>query len=446
MISCMRVQPELQKAGRCAASIIMFAMITAGAAFAGEEITGLPEVSIGTSLPAGLADPGGIRRDFAGRGVLFGANYIGEYFGVASGGLNQDGHYDGRLELWIDVDLGTMAGWKGLTFHANGYQIHGSSITAESVGSLMPVSFIEATPATRLFEVYLEQTLLDGKVTVRAGQLAADSEFIISDGATALINGTWGWPSITAVDLPNGGPAYPLPAPGMRIAITPSDTYGFMAAVYNGDVVDECLPDEDPQRCNPHGLDFPFGDGALFMAEAFYRYATGDLPGRLKIGGWYRTGEFEDLEDPFIFETGDHGIYAVWDQAIVKLDGDGRNIAVFARIIGAPGDQNEVDFYAEGGLTVTGPLSARPQDLFGIGYAYTGVSQVAANADRIAGLSVIRNYEALIEASYTAVIVPGFSIQPDFQYFWNPGAGVPDESGEKVENALVLGVRSTVNY
>ncbi len=184
-------------------------------------------------------------------------------FGVASGGLNRETHYDGRLELWLDADLDTIVGWKGLTFHANAYQIHGSSITAESLGSLMPVSFIEATPATRLFELYLEQSLADGKVTIRAGQLAADSEFIISDGAGAFLNGTWGWPSITAADLPNGGPAYPLPAPGIRVAITPTKTTASWRAIFNGDVVDDCPPGADPQRCNPHGLDFPFGDGAL---------------------------------------------------------------------------------------------------------------------------------------------------------------------------------------
>jgi porin len=409
--------------------------------------TGIPDPSIATSLPAGLADPGGIRKELATRGITTGANYIGEYFGVASGGLNRDGHYDGRLELWMDANLETMSGWKGLTFHANAYQIHGSSITAESVGSLMPVSFIEATPTTRLFELYLEQSLADGKLTIRAGQIAADSEFIVSEGAGAFINGTWGWPSITAADLPNGGPAYPLPAPGIRVAITPDDNYGIMAAVFNGDVVDDCPPGEDLQRCNPHGLDFPFGDGAFIMAEGFYKYNAAALPGRFKIGGWIHTGDFENIATPSIVESGDCGIYAVWDQTIAKLDGEGRNVAVFARVIGAPDDRNEVDFYAEGGVTVTGPFASRPGDLFGIGFAYTGISNAAQIADRNAGLSIVRNYEALLEVSYTAIIVPGFSVQPDLQYLWNPGGNVPDVSGtHPVENALVIGIRSIINY
>ena len=48
------------------------------------------------------------------------------------------------------------------------------------------------------------------KLAVKVGQLAADTEFILSEGGGFFLNGTWGWPSITAADLPSGGPAYPL--------------------------------------------------------------------------------------------------------------------------------------------------------------------------------------------------------------------------------------------
>jgi porin len=420
---------------------------TAFAARADDAPSGIPETSIATSLPPALADPGGIRKDLASRGITIGANYIGEVFSVAAGGLNRDTHYDGRLELWLDADLGQLAGWKGLSFHANAFQLHGPSVTVESVGSLMPVSSIEATPATRLFEVWLEQNFLDGAVTIRVGQLATDTEFMISDGAGAFINATWGWPSIAAADLPSGGPAYPMSAPAARIAITPHETYGVMAAVFNGDVVDDCPPGDDPQRCNPYGLDFPFGDDALYMAEGFYKYDARDLPGRIKFGGWLHTGDFEKIADPSIVESGNFGLYALWDQQIIKLDSDGRNIAVFARIMGAPSDRNIVDVYAEGGVTVTGPFATRPKDLLGIGFAYTGTSHSAQIAAREAGQSIVRDYEALLEVSYTAHLVSGFSIQPDIQYFWNPGGRVPDASGTRpVENALVLGLRSTINY
>jgi porin len=44
--------------------------------------------------------------------------------------------------------------------------------------------------------------------------------------------------------------------------------------------------------------------------------------------------------------------------------------------------------------------------------------------------------------------VPGFSIQPDFQYFWNPGGHVedPNEPGKAVKDAAVVGIRTLINY
>ena len=73
----------------------------------------------------------------------------------------------------------------------------------------MPVSNLEATPATRLDEMYLEQHLFNDQLAIKIGQLAADTEFILSESYPYFLNGTWGWPSIAAADMPSGGPAYP---------------------------------------------------------------------------------------------------------------------------------------------------------------------------------------------------------------------------------------------
>ena len=50
--------------------------------------------------------------------------------------------------------------------------------------------------------------------------------------------------------------------------------------------------------------------------------------------------------------------------------------------------------------------------------------------------------------SYTAEVMQGLTLQPNFQYFWNPGghAASPDNPYVAVPNAAVLGLRSTVNY
>jgi porin len=411
------------------------------------EDSGIPDPSIATSLPSSLADPGGLRSAWARHGVTFGVNYIGEVFGNTSGGLDRGTFYDGRLEVAVSADLEKMLGLRGLSFFANGYQIHGESITGESLGSLMPVSFIEATPSTRLFELWLEQRLLDDKLSIRFGQIAADSEFILSDGGGAFINGTWGWPSITAANMPNGGPAYPLATPGVRIAFTPNDQLTLMAAVFNGDPAGTCASD-DPQVCNDDGLSFRVHDPVLLMFEGGYRYSLGRLPGTVKLGGWHQEGEVEHLLNPAIVSDSNHGLYAILDQMIYEFS-EGKGISFFGRVIGAPENRSFVDMYWEAGFTANGLFASRPNDVLGIGFAYTGISDDAAAA--LPPAQAVRfDYEALLEVSYTAEIVPGFTIQPDFQYFWNPGGNVPlddaDPTSPAVKDAAVFGVRSTINY
>ncbi len=426
----------------------MTALIAADAVRAQD--SGLPDPSIGSSLPRELADPGGVRSAFAGRGITFGINYIGEVLANASGGFKQGTYYDGRLEVAVSADLEKMLGWKGLSFFANGYQMHGQSITGEALGSLMPVSFIEATPATRLFEMWFEQKLLDDKLSIRFGQLAADSEFILSDGGGAFINGTWGWPSIIAADLPSGGPAYPLATPGVRIAFTPNDQLSLMAAVFNGDPAGTCASD-DPQVCNDDGLSFRVSDPVLLMFEGGYRYSLAGLPGTVKLGGWHQEGDFPRLLDDAVISDSNYGLYAILDQMIYKSS-EGKGISFFGRVIGAPEDRSFIDMYWEAGLTFTGLIASRPDDVLGIGYAHTGLSN-DASARQIKvdpTQQVILDYEGLLEVSYMAQIVPGFTIQPDFQYLWNPGGNVAlddsDPSSPPVKDAAVFGLRSTINY
>ncbi len=427
------------------------AMAAAGAAApASAQDSGLPEPSIGTSLPPELADPGGVRSALAKQGITFGINYIGEVLGNASGGVKRATYYDGRLEVAVSTDLEKMLGWKGLSFFANGYQIHGQSISGESLGAVMPVSFIEATPASRLFEMWFEQRLLDDKLSIRFGQIAADSEFILSDGGGAFINGTWGWPSITAANLPNGGPAYPLATPGVRVAFMPNDQLTLMAAVFNGDPAGTCASD-DPQVCNDAGLSFRISDPVLMMYEGSYRYSVGGLPGTVKLGGWHQEGDFPHLLDDAVITDGNYGLYAILDQMIYKL-GEGKGISFFGRVIGAPEDRSFVDMYWEAGLTFSGLIASRPDDVLGIGYAHTGISN-DASARQIKDnptQEVILDYEGLLEVSYTAQVVPGFTIQPDVQYFWNPGGHVPlddsNPSSPPVKDAAVFGIRSTINY
>jgi len=170
---------------------------------------GIPSPSIATSLPSEIGGFFGLRKALAERGFQFGLNYIGEGLANFSGGATRTGAiYEGRLEMVLDGDLEKAIGIPGLTMHVSAFQIHGRGLSTYNIGNLMPISNIEATHATRLFEAWLQQEFLGGKASLRIGQLAADQEFITTSWGGLFINGTFGWPTITAANLPSGGPAY----------------------------------------------------------------------------------------------------------------------------------------------------------------------------------------------------------------------------------------------
>jgi porin len=50
-------------------------------------------------------------------------------------------------------------------------------------------------------------------------------------------------------------------------------------------------------------------------------------------------------------------------------------------------------------------------------------------------LGPIRDFEANLELTYAAQVIPGWTVQPDFQYIWHP-------NGDARRNAMVVGGRS----
>jgi len=429
-----------------------------------------PAPSISTSLPN--PDPGGVRVSLEKLGVSYSLTYIGEDLGNVSGGVRRGSVYQGRLDLQLDADLEKLAGVPGLAFHANAYQIHGRGLSGCCLGNLLTVSGIEALPATRLYELWLEQKLLGGKVALRAGQLAADTEFLVTQYGSLFVNATFGWPAVTAANLPSGGPSYPLATPGVRLKLAPTDTVSVLLAAFNGDPAGP--GSDDPQRKNRSGTNFRIRDPALLIGEVSYSYHQGKdaagLPGMVKLGGYRHFGRFNDqrsgidglsLADPDSAGIarrlrGANGIYGVLDQLIYRVPGTtDQGLGLFVRGAASPADRDLISFYADGGITYKGLLPGREDDTVGVSVSYARVSGATRGLDRDAARfggktgSPIRSNEMLVEATYQAQVVPGFTVQPDFQYIIRPGGNVPnprDPNGAAIKNAALVGLRATIRY
>jgi len=416
-----------------------------------------------------LADPGGLRSALEDKGISFTVTYIGEAFRNMRGGLKRGTVYEGRLDLQLDVNLETLAGLNGLTFHAQLWQIHGRGPSRRLLGNLMS-SNIEALPATRLGELWLEQAMFDDFMGLRVGKVAVDEEFLVSENAALFINSTFGWPTITSVNLPAGGAIYPWAAPGVRVKLEPRRGVNILGAVLNGDPTGG-RPGE-PLRHNRHGTRSPAHNSPFVIVEASYAYNWDEdaakLPGTVKVGGWYHFGRFDDqrydtgglsLADPAGTgiarrRRGNFGLYAIADQMLWRLpETADQGLAAFARLSVSPGDRNPVNFYADGGFTFKGAIPGRAEDMLGLGFAYARVSKRARALDRDArdfgAATPIHSSEVLLEITYQVQIVRGWTVQPDFQYIWRPGgkaAHPGDPGGRRIRNAAVIGLRTTMQY
>lgn len=408
---------------------------------------------------------------FQSYGVKFAATYIGESLASVSGGLRRGAIYEGRLNLAVDIDLGRLAGWEQWAFHANVFQIHGQGLSRNYLQNYLVVSGIEALPATRLYEAYVEKQWGAKTVSLKFGQLAADSEFFNTKYTDVLTNASMGWPAITSLDLLSGGPSPPLSAMGARVLVNFNESWSALAGIFDGNQAG-CGTD-DPQQRDRYGLNFRVTDPPLLLGQLQYAWHNkkGDpgLAGSIKLGGWQNFGRYDDLRyasngvsfasplaatQPAMLR-GDSGIWAIAEQQVLKVKGsDDRGIGVFARVAESPSRASLIDFYADAGVEFIGLADARPDDKFGIaaGYAHVGRAAQALDADFAAATPSWprRSFESLITAVYQYQIRHGWTAQPNLQYIIRPGGGATDplgpQPGRALRNATVLGLRTTLKF
>jgi porin len=95
------------------------------------------------------------------------------------------------------------------------------------------------------------------------------------------------------------------------------------------------------------------------------------------------------------------------------------------------------------------PFPERPDDVLGIAVTYLGISPAARSFSRDLvsfgrATSSFANNETVLEATYTAPVTNSLTLQPDIQFVFNPGAGIPSNFGHApLSNAVIIGMRAT---
>jgi porin len=421
--------------------------------------------------PALTGNWGGLRSYLEGIGIIFTLPYVNDFLANVRGGIGTGAIGLGNFQPQLDVDLKKLVGWEGGRLHIQGLVTHGPTFSPTYLGNIMAASSLEAGPVARLYSLWYEQDAFNERLSVRVGLMAADSQFFLSKTATNFINNGIAWPSILAANLPAGGPAYPLLAPGVRVFTHITDNLHFQAAVFSGDPRGGNGSNQNEPL--PTGTVISFRGGAFAIAEASYlvnqtKDAKG-LPGSYRIGAWYHTSShFADqrfdniglsLADPSstgipLEHTGNSGIYGVIDQMLYRVPGtEDQGLSGFVRAGGGvPNDRNLINFYADGGLMYKGLISRRPDDKIGVAAAYARVGDNARGLDSDTGFFggffyPVRTGETIIEMMYIAQLAPWWTLQPDVQYIIRPGGGVLNNSdGSFRPNAWVIAIRSALRF
>jgi porin len=399
----------------------------------------------------------GLRPKLVDRGIHIYAGYTGEILANISGGLRRGAIYEGLLEMSVDFDTRKLGLWEDGLLHVSSIYPHGSGLSENYVGDLMTLSNIDAYDSIRLYELWFQQNFADQKFSIRFGQLLADEEFTFLSSDENFIHSSFGWPAFISGNAVNTGPAFYVGAVGMRARFQPNENWYFQTGVFDGDTFDS--PTGNP-KVNATGTHVHLsGDqGFFWITEAAYNWdPNGSLPGVYKAGFWLHSGDFvsnfhDRNGDPFIVtglepvhHSRNFGGYLAAEQTVARKD-EHQALSLFARVGASPPDRSLFELVVDGGLTLSAPLPGRFDDEFGVGVAYARLSRDIAKTERLdtaingSQYNGFSEHETALEIFYNAQVTKWWTIQPDFQWIFNPGGNTG------ASDAIVVGVRSSIVF
>lgn len=386
--------------------------------------------------------------DTSARSALWNFAYTVDGIDNVAGGARRGTVVTGVAAGEVTLRLGPLVGWHGMSLFASVFAMHGGA-PSDIVGDVQGVSSLQAPPALRLMEIWVQQNLLADRLSILVGRYDINSEFYRLQSGDLFLNSSLGIGPEFALSGVAGPSTYPNTAVGGRIEVKPSPNVVWRAAVLDG------VPVNRPDIAGGGVHLFAPGDGALIATElaALARPDSAAKPrrrrfligrgrtrmysGKLAVGGWYYAARLPDLVDTMAtgapeLHRGSGGAYLIADATLWSMrKGASRALTAFAQLGVGDDRVNPVGGYTGAGLLLTGPFTNRAQDEIGIAIARAHLGSHLARSREPLGSTAA---ESTLEMTYLAQFSP-FALQPDLQYVIHPSAR------PEIRSALVLGVR-----
>lgn len=322
-----------------------------------------------------------------------------------------------HLEIKLDLDFEKIMHSKGTTAFLHVISNRGDKPGVHSNRLPHGVDSIE-TPAygntTKLFQAWVQQAFLDGRVSVLAGLYDLNAEFYATESAAMFVHPTFGMSAELAGTGKNGPSVFPTSSFGIRVKAEPAPGYYLQAVTLDG------VPG-DPSEPKGTYIKFNEGDGALNVIEAGIPLDSAEHAhnNKLAFGVWQYSTRFDDILDVDAggnpVQRTSRGAYAMLEK-ILKYQADSATelISGFFRIGKTEGDTTQFDLALSTGLVFKGVFPGRAQDELGIAYAQERNSEKY----RIASGNTVQ-YEKAYELGYRYRATAGLVIQPFVQYLQN---------------------------
>ena len=352
----------------------------------------------------------------------FEATYLGDVVTNLSGGIKKGTRYLGLANFKMSLDTRALGLWKGGQFFVNAANAHGGDPSADLIGDYHIISNIETNELTYIHELWYKQSV--GNFEITAGLQDLNTDFVSTEYGSLFMNSTFGTPSTIADNVPS--PIFPLTAVGVSLIWNSSENSTWNVAVFDG------MPTDFSD--NPHNLrwDLNREEGAFAVMEYHFSGSVGNgLKSSYKAGIYYHsqmTKNEDDLPEPEILNY-NYGIYLIADQMIYPNASETGGLAVFGQLAVSPEKINTHYAYGGAGLTYKGLLTKRTEDILGVAFNKTWLSDQSIKD------------ESIIELSYKAQVTENLFIQPDFQYVINPGG-----TDHTLKNAIAGSLRFGLSF
>jgi porin len=433
-------------------SLVLFLWL-ASAVFAQEQTTNYSGDFWSRSTLTG--DWGGVRNEWAKKGVTFDLSLTQIGQGIVSGGKDVGWEYGGRGDLILNLDTQKMGLWPGGFFMVEVEGNFGNAVNSQT-GALMPVNTNQlfplpgghgvALPVVTYTQFFSEHFgVMVGKLPVMA---ADDNAFAHGKGDTQFMNIALNVVPLalfTAPYTPLGAIAIILPTKNPAEAMVKFATF------------------TSTGKADSAGWDTINGDKVTFWGEGRVRTGFFGMTGHQLLGGLYSNRDFTSIDqrislDPaarqIAKKSDSWAVYYNFDQYLYEpVKGSGKGFGIFGRFSVADGNPNFLHYFYSIGAGGKGVIPGRPVDEFGIGYYYMDVSNPTFTGPLGGTASFLRDEQGF-EAYYNFAITPWMKLTPDIQIIrpaqkdkLSVSSGPPPVINKaSIDTATVLGLRLQVIF